>query len=97
MLIGWAPAPVSADDPPFLTIGAGYFDFNRQKDTGGEFRLDYRSDYKLWHFKPLEVVRWFDPSVAFPEHCEMVGDLRKTDRGRFGVHIWNDRRDRGAY
>ncbi|MSO93527.1 MAG: acyloxyacyl hydrolase [Rhodospirillales bacterium] len=41
------------DDPDFLSIGAGYFDFNRQKDPGGEFRLEYRSDYKLWIFKPF--------------------------------------------
>ena len=42
-----------ADDPDFLTIAAGWFDFNRQKDQGGEFRLEYRSDYKLWHFNPF--------------------------------------------
>lgn len=42
-----------ADDPDFLSFGAGYFDWNRQKDEGGEFRLEYRSDYKLWHIKPF--------------------------------------------
>jgi lipid A 3-O-deacylase len=42
-----------ADDPSFLTFGVGNFDFNREKDEGAEFRLDYRSDYKLWHFKPF--------------------------------------------
>ena len=47
------PAPAQADDPDFLTIGGGWFDFNRQKDTGGEFRLDYRSDYKFLIFKPF--------------------------------------------
>ena len=42
-----------ADDPSFLTVGAGYFDFNRQKDQAAEVRLDYRSDLKLWMFKPF--------------------------------------------
>ncbi len=42
-----------ADDPSFLTLGVGAFDFNREKDEGLEFRLDYRSDHKIWHFKPF--------------------------------------------
>ena len=53
--LGWMglPAAAAADDPDFLSFGAGYFDFNRQKDEGGEFRLEYRSDYKLWQLKPF--------------------------------------------
>jgi len=50
---GLAPVPALAGDPSFLTIGAGAFDFNRQKDQGAEVRVDYRSDYKLWVFKPF--------------------------------------------
>lgn len=48
-----APKSARADDPDFLTISGGWFDFNRQKDQGGEFRVEYRSDYKLWKFKPF--------------------------------------------
>ena len=44
---------VRADDPDFISFGAGWFDFNRQKDPGAELRLEYRSDYKLWYFKPF--------------------------------------------
>jgi hypothetical protein len=47
------PATARADDPDFLSVGAGYFDFNRQKDPGAEFRLEYRSNYKLWQLKPF--------------------------------------------
>lgn len=50
---GLPSAPVLADDPAFLTVGAGAFDFNRQKDQGAEFRVDYRTDYKLGIFKPF--------------------------------------------
>ncbi|MCH7938023.1 MAG: hypothetical protein IH994_13200, partial [Proteobacteria bacterium] len=40
--VGLPPGSAHADDPAFLTIGAGAFDFNRQKDQGVEFRVDYR-------------------------------------------------------
>ena len=36
---GLSSGPVHADDPDFLTIGGGWFDFNRQKDQAGEFRI----------------------------------------------------------
>ncbi|MBL6946765.1 MAG: acyloxyacyl hydrolase [Rhodospirillales bacterium] len=49
----YAVGPAYADDPDFITFGAGYFDFNRKKDEGGEFRLEYRSDYKFWQIKPF--------------------------------------------
>ncbi len=50
---GISSVPALADDPAFLTVGAGAFDFNRQKDQGAEFRVDYRTDYKLGIFKPF--------------------------------------------
>lgn len=49
-------APAQADDPDFVSFGAGYFDVNRQKDEGAEFRLEYRSDYKFWYLKPFVAV-----------------------------------------
>ena len=52
-IAGFTSLPVHADDPTFVTIGAGAFDFNRQKDQGAEFRVDYRTDYKLGIFKPF--------------------------------------------
>jgi len=53
------------DDPAFLTIGAGAFDFNRQKDEGVEFRIDYRSDFKIWHFKPFLTVAGVTNGMSF--------------------------------
>lgn len=46
-------APAAAQDPSFLSFSAGYFDFNRQKDTAVEFGAQYRSDEKLWIFQPM--------------------------------------------
>ncbi len=68
LLLGFAvilPATTRADDPAFLTIGAGWFDFNRQKDDGAEFRLDYRSSFKLWHFKPFLTAAGISNGMTF--------------------------------
>jgi len=44
-------------DPEFLSLGIGAFDFNRRKDEGFEYRLEYRSDRKLLDiFKPFGSV-----------------------------------------
>ncbi|MBT3361426.1 MAG: acyloxyacyl hydrolase [Rhodospirillales bacterium] len=52
----YSAAPAHADDPDFISVGVGYFDFNRKKDEGAEFRLEYRSDYKLWQIKPFVAL-----------------------------------------
>lgn len=44
------------EDPDYLTLGAGYFDWNRQKEPAAELRAEYRSDYKLWIFKPFAGI-----------------------------------------
>ncbi len=58
-------APARADDPAFLSFGVGAFDFNRQKDQGAEFRLDYRSDYKLGPFKPFLTAAGVSNGMSF--------------------------------
>ena len=54
-----------ADDPDFISVSAGWFDMNRQKDQGGEFRLEYRSDYKLWQFKPFVTLSGVSNGMTF--------------------------------
>jgi len=51
-----ASFPAFADDPDFLSFSAGSYDWNRQKEQGAEFRLEYRSDTKLWVFKPFAAL-----------------------------------------
>ena len=48
--------PALADDPAFLSFSAGAYDWNRQKEEGMEFRMEYRSDVKLGPFKPFAAV-----------------------------------------
>lgn len=41
----------------------------------------------LWSFDFCEVVKWFDPSIKFPEEIRLTDDpFRKSDK--FKVHIW---------
>lgn len=45
-----------------------------------------------WEICCVEIVKWFDPAVAFPERPAMVPDLLAVEPGRFSVHIWNPKR-----
>lgn len=53
MPAGPARADGNGDDPDFLTLGAGRFDFFRSRVPAGEIRLDYRFHNKWWIFKPF--------------------------------------------
>lgn len=64
-LVVLAAPNAHADDPDFLTISSGWFDMNRKKDEGAEFRLEYRSDYKLWHFKPFVTASGVSNGMTF--------------------------------
>jgi len=45
-----------------------------------------------WEFSAVEVVRWFDPDVAFPEPIRKAPEPGSLDTDVFGVHIWSGRR-----
>ena len=53
------------DDPAFLSFGAGYYDFNRHKETGAEFRVEYRSDKKFAIFKPFAAASYTSTQQGF--------------------------------
>jgi len=44
------------DDPAFIAFSAAYFDVNKQDDTAGELRIEYRSNKRYWIFKPFGGV-----------------------------------------
>ena len=65
-LVTVSPATdAGAADPDFLTLGAGYFDFNRQKDPGANFNLEFRSAQKLWVFKPFAAAAYSSSGHGF--------------------------------
>ncbi len=45
-----------ADDPDFITIGVGAYDWDLKNEEGEELRLEYRSSSKFWGFKPLVSI-----------------------------------------
>ena len=53
---GAAEADDSEPDPAFLSFGAGYFNIDQDEGQAAEFRLEYRSDLKLWIIKPFAAV-----------------------------------------
>ena len=58
-------SPAKADDPDYLTVSAGWFDINRQKDPGVEFSVEYRSDQKYGWFKPLFHIAGITNGMTF--------------------------------
>jgi hypothetical protein len=42
----------------------------------------------LWMYNFCEVVKWYDPSVCFPEYHHLAADPLAIGSGKFGVHIW---------
>lgn len=49
-----AAAPqAKAEEPGFLTFGAGAFDFHRSETRAAQFELQYRPELKLWVFNPM--------------------------------------------
>tara|TARA_R110000868_G_scaffold61059_7_gene185740 strand:- start:555 stop:1046 length:492 start_codon:yes stop_codon:yes gene_type:complete len=57
--------PSRADDPSFLSIGAGYYDLLHDADSA-EFRMEYRSRYRWWLFKPFAGVTATTDGAVFP-------------------------------
>lgn len=82
--IAWlAPAAARADDldddPSFFSVGGGYFDTYRRRDTATEFRGEYRSGYRFWLFKPFAGAMVTTDS-AFYVYGGVMIDLYFGDR-----------------
>ena len=56
---------VRKEDPAFLSVGVGYYDFNRKKETGTEFRAEYRSNKRMSIFKPFAALSVTNTSQGF--------------------------------
>ena len=70
------PSTAQADDPAFLSVAAGAYDFNRQKDQGAEFRVEYRGETKYFGFlKPFAAVAGATSSSSFFVGAGVLTDL----------------------
>ena len=56
---------VGDDDPSFVSVGVGSYDFNRKKEKGTEIRLEYRSKEKFFVFKPFTAAALTTTSQGF--------------------------------
>jgi hypothetical protein len=43
---------------------------------------------RLWAMQVVEVVKWYDASVLFPERVALLEIPNEPLRSGFGVHIW---------
>jgi hypothetical protein len=65
IFLTWA-VPAQAQDPSFVVVSGGYYDFNRQKNPTEEFGAQFRSDQKLWIFQPMAgIMRTATASTDF--------------------------------
>lgn len=42
-----------------------------------------------WEISTIEIVKWYDPSTAFPTEVVLKKDILDTRPNEFGVHICN--------
>lgn len=60
-------------------------------DAWYQLRLLYEPVVKVLLGLPtavLEVVKWYDCAVEFPEAARLVKDVAEHKGDEFGVHIW---------
>lgn len=50
--------------------------------------LEYLFPRALWTLQCVEIVKWYDPLVAFPERVALLEEPTEKLKSGFGVHIW---------
>ena len=93
-LVPLVPMSAQADDPAFISLAVGAYDFNRQKDQGVEFRMEYRHDEKLFGaLKPFVAVAGATSSSSFFAGAGVLMDLyfgkRFVVTPSFAPHYYN--------
>lgn len=88
-----------ADDPAFVSVGAGSYDWNRQKDQGVEVRLEYRHDDKiLGPLKPFVALAGANSSSSFFVGAGVLMDIyfgkRMVLTPSFAPHYYNGGNDK---
>jgi hypothetical protein len=96
-----APPTQAADDPPFISFAAGGYDI-LHNNTAGEFRLEYRSSYKLIILKPFAGVLG-TTDKAFYGYGGFLADIYLGNRvvimpnAAFGYYEKGDGKDLGGH
>ncbi|MEE8352621.1 MAG: acyloxyacyl hydrolase [Rhodospirillales bacterium] len=74
--------PAEADDPAFVSIGVGSFDWNNREDPHTEFRLEYRGEKLLGPVKPVIALAGTICPGKIIKSCE---GKSTTGNGFFGA------------
>jgi len=68
------------------------FKYQHTVDAWQQLRLLYEPVLAALHpgrpLSVLEIVKWYDCAVAFPEPVRLVADVSVHTGRDFGVHIW---------
>jgi hypothetical protein len=68
------------------------FKYQHTVDAWQQLRLLYEPVVEVLHpgrpVAVLEVVKWYDCAVEFPEPVRLVADITEHKGTQFGVHIW---------
>lgn len=68
------------------------FKYQHTVDAWQQLRLLYEPVVAVLHpgaaISVLEIVKWYDCAVAFPEPVRLVADVSSHQGRDFGVHIW---------
>jgi len=76
LMSGPMATQAQADDPAFVSIGAGTYDWNRKKDEGIEVRVEYRHNKKFFGFlKPFVAVAATNSSNSFFIGAGVLSDI----------------------
>lgn len=86
----WCQPDGLLDTPHGLIIVE--FKYQHTLDAWQQLRLLYEPVVAALHpgrpIAVLEIVKWYDCAVAFPEPVRLVADISKHQGRDFGVHIW---------
>lgn len=80
-------------DPDAGRITLLEFKYQHTSDAWWQLRKLYapiirRAFGDAWEYAVCEVVKWYDPAVAFPEPVKLAKCPTIVRPGEFGVHIW---------
>jgi hypothetical protein len=86
----WCQPDGLLDTPHNLVIVE--FKYQHTVDAWQQLRLLYEPVVQVLHpgrpIAVLEVVKWYDCAVEFPEPVRLVADVAEHKGNGFGVHIW---------
>lgn len=68
------------------------FKYQHTIDAWSQLRLLYEPVLAFIHpelaISVLEIVKWYDCAVEFPEPVRLIADIAEHNTREFGVHIW---------